>query len=142
MSQENVDSLRRGFELWNVALGDPDEATWRGAMAELNEGYHPEAEVDFSRTIPDFPTSPAREAMTAWMEGARGTFAAVHVAATEILDAGDAVVVAIRMTGKGALSGADTEGDFFYVFRYSGGLIISATTYTTRQDAVEAVGLV
>jgi ketosteroid isomerase-like protein len=141
MSQENVDSLRRGFDLWNVALGDADESTWRSAMAELNEGYHPEAEVDFSRTVPDFPTSPAREAMTAWMEGARGTFAAVYVEATEILDAGDAVVVAIRMTGKGASSGADTAGDFFYVFRYRAEQIISATTYMTRQDAVEAVGL-
>jgi ketosteroid isomerase-like protein len=141
MSQANVDELRRGFAAWNVALNDPDEPTWRDAMAEMLDGYHPEAVVDFSRTVPDFPTTPAREAMAAWVEDARGTFATTHVEAVEMLDVGEAVMAAIRVAGAGALSGASLEAEFFYVFRYRDEQIISATTYESRQEALKAVGL-
>jgi hypothetical protein len=141
MSQENVEALRHGFELWNVALSNPEEATWRSAMTEMIEGYDPAAQVDFSRTVPDFPTTNAREAMASWVEDARGTFTSVSCAPTEILDAGEAVMAAIRITGTGTLSGASLEADFYYVFRYRAELIISATTYITREDALSAVGL-
>ena len=81
MSRENVESLRHGFELWNVASSDPDEKTWRAAMHEMVAAYHPDAKLDFSRTLPDFPTTDVKEAMTAWIESARGTFTDVRLGA-------------------------------------------------------------
>jgi ketosteroid isomerase-like protein len=141
MSEQKVDALRRGFELWSVALSDPDETTWRAAMAEMVESYHPDALVDFSRTVPDFPAAEARAAMTSWVEDARGTFSAVHVEPTEMVDGGDAVMAAMRITGVGTLSGATMEAPFFYVFRYRGEQVISATTYKSRDEALAALGL-
>jgi ketosteroid isomerase-like protein len=142
MSQENVELVRRGFELWNVAAGDPDERTWRVAMAEMLAGYHPEAELDFSRTLPDFPTTgDVSEAMTAWVEGARGSFTEVRIEATDLIDAGDAVVAGMRISGEGAISGVKIESEFFYTFRFREGQIVAATTYVTRREALKAVGL-
>ena len=102
MSRENVESLRHGFELWNVASSDPDEKTWRAAMHEMVAAYHPDAKLDFSRTLPDFPTTDVKEAMTAWIESARGTFTDVRLEPTDVIDAGDSVVAGMRVTGTGA----------------------------------------
>jgi ketosteroid isomerase-like protein len=139
MSEQNVAALRQGFERWNIALSDPDETTWRAAMAEMISGYHPEAHIDFSRTVPDFPNAMAQEAMASWIEDARGTFTGANVTATEILDGGDAVMAVVHITGIGTLSGAELAADFFYVFRYRGERIISATTYISREEALAAL---
>ena len=51
MSQENVEQLRFGFQRWNVALNEPDESAWRAIADEVSYAYHPEAQIDFSRTV-------------------------------------------------------------------------------------------
>jgi ketosteroid isomerase-like protein len=142
LSRENVEILRRGFELWNVAAGDPDERTWRVAMVEMLAAYHPEAELDFSRTVPDFPTAgDVGEAMTAWVEGARATFTEVRIEPTDLIDGGDVVVAGMRIAGEGTLSGVKIEAEFFYTFRFREGQVVAATTYVTRREALQAVGL-
>src|SRR5277367_865436 len=139
MSRENVEILRRGFELWNVAAGDPDERTWRAAMAEMLTPYHPEAELDFSRTLPDYPVrGDVGEAMTAWVEAARATFTEVRIEPTDLIDAGDAVVAGMRIAGEGTLSGVKIDAEFFYMFRFREGQIVAATTYLTRREALQA----
>ncbi len=141
MSQENVTSLRHGFELWNVASSAADEKIWRAALAEMVAGYHSDAEVDFSRTLPDFPNAGVVEAMSGWVEAARGMFTDVRLEPTAIIDAGDAAVATMRVTGTGGLSGATVDAEIFYVFRFRDGLVSAATTYMTEQEALEAVGL-
>jgi ketosteroid isomerase-like protein len=141
MSQENVESLRHGFELWNVASSEPDERTWRAAMDEMVAAYHPDAKIDFSRTLPDFPSTGVTAAMTAWVESARGTFSDVLLEPTDVVDAGDSVVVSLRITGKGTLSGVDIAAEVFYVFTFRDGQVVAATTYLSRREALETVGL-
>ena len=106
------------FELLNVASSDPDEKTWRAAMHEMVAAYHPDAKLDFSRTLPDFPTTDVKEGMTAWIESARGTFTDVRLEPTDIIDAGGAVVAGMRVTGTGALSGVNIDAEVFYVFGF------------------------
>ena len=141
MSQENVEAARRGFELWNVVASDPDDATWSAAMEEMTAAYHPDAKLDFSRTAPDFAPTRGREAMTAWAAGARGTLVDVRFQPMDFIDVDDGVVVPVRVSGRGALSGVDIGGEFAYVFRYLAGQVISATTFPTLDEALEAVGL-
>jgi hypothetical protein len=71
MSQENVEAIRRGFELWNIAMGGGDEASRQTALRQMVEQYHPNAELDYSRTLPDFLPIRGRKAMVSWTEGAR-----------------------------------------------------------------------
>jgi ketosteroid isomerase-like protein len=141
MSQQNVEQLRHGFELWNIAANDPDEKTWRAALAEMVAGYHPDAEIDFSRTLPDFPATGVVEAMSGWVESARGTFTDVRLEPTNIIDAGDAAVSTMRVTGTGGMSGVAVDAEIFYVFRFREGQVVAAATYMTQQEALAAVGL-
>jgi ketosteroid isomerase-like protein len=141
MSQENVEAIRRGFELWNVAMGDGDEATRETALRQMVEEYHPDAELDYSRTLPDFLPTRGRKAMVSWTLGAREAFGEVRVEPVEYVDAGDAVVVQVRMLVKGTSSGASVGGKFVYVFRYQDKQVISATSYLTMREALDAVGL-
>jgi hypothetical protein len=62
MSQENVAQPRAGFEMWGAVLNEPDEAIRRSVTAGLSSAYHPEARIDFSRTISDSrpPAQPRR----------------------------------------------------------------------------------
>jgi ketosteroid isomerase-like protein len=141
MSEENVEAIRRGFELWNVAMGGGDEASRQTALRQMVEAYHPDAELDFSRTLPDFSPTRGRKAMISWTEGAREAFGEVRIEPVEYVDAGDAVVVRVRMLARGTSSGANVGGEFIYVFRDQDQQVISATTYRTMRNALEAVGL-
>jgi ketosteroid isomerase-like protein len=142
MSQENVKAIRRGFELWNVAIGGGDGASRQTALRQMVEQYHPDAELDYSRTLPDFLPTRGREAMVSWTEGAREAFGEVRIEPGEYVDAGEAVVVQVRMRAKGTSSGASVGGEFVYVFRFQGKLVSSATSYRTMREALDAVRLV
>lgn len=141
MSHENVEMTRRGFELWNIAMGASDDESRRSALEQMAENYHPDAELDFRRTLPDFAPTRGREAMISWTEGAREALGAVRIAPLEYVDAGDAVMVRVRLSAQGASSGASTGAEFVYVFRFRAQQVIAATTYTTRAQALEAVRL-
>ena len=140
MSQENVEAIRRGFELWNIAMGGGDETSRRTALRQMVEEYHPDAELDYGRTLPDFLPTSGREAMVSWTEGAREAFGEVQIDPVEYVDAGDAVVVRVRMLAKGTSSGASVSGEFVYVFRYRDEQVISATSYLTMREALQAGG--
>jgi ketosteroid isomerase-like protein len=142
MSQHNVEAIRHGFELWNASLNESDRARREDAVRTLAAAYDPDATIDFSRTTPDLASAKGAGAMLDWMRGARGLFDHVEIKPTEFVDSGDAVAVATRITATGSISGAPVVFEYAYVFRYnSAGRIISATSYTTMRDALEATGL-
>ena len=78
MSHENVETVRKGIKLWNLALGG-DDATWRAALQDMIAAHHPDAELDYRRTLPDFRPARGTEAIIAWTEGAREAFGEVRI---------------------------------------------------------------
>jgi hypothetical protein len=141
MSQENVEKAKLGFELWNASLTDVDGARRDQAIDRLKAAYHPEATIDFSRTTPDFGSTTGPDAMLNWMNGARGLFDHVQIEATELIDAGHAVVVATRITATGSTSGVPVQFEYAYLFRYNkAGEVTAAISYPTMAEALEAVG--
>ena len=141
MSQENVDTTRAGFALWNVAVSDASPARRREALQGMAAAYHPEAEIDFTRTTPDSASTRGPAAMLAWMEAAQELFEQVEIEATDFIDAGDAVVVAVRITGTGTSSRVPVALEYAYVFRFSERQVVSATSYPTLEQARQAVGV-
>jgi ketosteroid isomerase-like protein len=139
VSQENVDVARRAFALWTEAMTDSDDSVWRAALREMIEQFHPQAELDFTRTTPDLTGD--REAMASWVERARDTYASLHIDTTDWLDAGDAVVLTARFTGQGAASGIALTAEIAYVVRCRDGQIVSETSFSSRQEALGAAGL-
>ena len=141
MSQENVRAIRLGFEHWNTAANDPDDGKRRDAMEKMAEPYHPDAVVDFSRTLPDYSPTRGSGSMIAWMTAAREAFTAVRIEPTEFIDTDKGIVVRVRVTATGSTSEAITELEFAYVFEFREGLVVSAISYRTVEEAREAVGL-
>jgi ketosteroid isomerase-like protein len=141
MSQENVEAVTFGFKLWGIAVSDPDVGRRRQASQAMAATYSPDAMIDFSRTTPDYSATDGPRGMVAWMEEARGAFTDLRVELVEAIDAGEAVVASARISGRGASSGVPVVLDYAYVFGLSGGQIVSAVSYPTLAQALQAVGL-
>ena len=139
MSDENIETVVKGFELWNLAMVG-DNANWRTALQEMIDHYHPDAELDYRRTLPDFTSTRGTEAIITWTEGAREAFGSVRIEPKDYIEAGGSIVVPVRMVARGASSGADAVGNFVYVFRFRSELIVSATSFKTVAEALRAAG--
>ncbi len=132
MSQEDVDVVRRGWKAFNE----------RGLDAFFDESYAEDCVCE------DFPELPDR-AVYAGREGFRerywhfveswGDFVIEPV---EFLDAGNDVVIAVvAMTGRGEGSGAPLDGLAVFVCELRDGAIVRDRPFTSRSQALEAVGL-
>ena len=141
MSKANVEAVTLGFRLWDIAVSDPDAGSRRDASQAMVAAYSPDAVFDFSRTTPDYSATEGTQGMVAWVEEARGSFTDLRVELVEAIDAGDAVVASARISGRGATSEAPVVLDYAYVFGFSGGQVVSAVSYLTMREALEAVGL-
>jgi ketosteroid isomerase-like protein len=102
--------------------------------------YHPDAELDFRRTLPDFTPTRGTAAIIAWTEGAREAFGSIRIEPEDYIEAGGSIVVPVRLVARGASSGAETAANFVYVFRFRSQLIVSATSFATVAQALKATG--
>lgn len=134
MSQQNVETVRRGYELYT-----------RGDLAGVAGLFADEAELAdlggigvagtgaATRYGPDgFPQS-AAEALEAFED--------YRVEAEEFVDVGDAVVVPVRISGRGRASGAALEIRLAHVWLFRAGKVIRGDVYRTTSEALDAVGL-
>jgi ketosteroid isomerase-like protein len=130
MSQENVEIVKEIFAAW--ANRDRRSAT---------RHIHPDIHVDISPWT--FLTRPADGP-----EGLRETFrelvdniASVEFHMERLLDAGDHVVVALRVTGRGRESGIPVQREGFAVYTLREGLVVALSAYETLAGAQVAAGL-
>jgi uncharacterized protein len=128
MSQENVETVRRGFAAFErgdvtqmldlmtddlvTYRADPDGATFHGKEGFLG------ATADWTEDFSDWSVIPE-----------------------EFIDAGDRVLVHVRQMARGEESGIRVEGEFWFVFEVRGSRISKLSFYVRRGEALEAVGL-
>ena len=137
MSRENVEMVRRGFEVFQAGWerGDPVAAFDAGFFAEDMDWFTP----------PGFP-GPAvfrgrdgfLEFMRIWTED----FEDWSVELERLIDAGDDRVVALfhhRATGRG--SGVPVELRQGFLYELEGGQVVRMRNYFTLEEALEAAGL-
>ena len=128
MSQENVEIVRAMFE--QFARGD------FSALGDLPDDF----EFVASRDLPDAGTYRGELAirwMTAWVQSFEGH----TIRATEIIDAGDKVLVAIFQRGRPRGSQTVVEGSGWVALSFRGGEIARAEGFPDRAEALEAAGL-
>jgi ketosteroid isomerase-like protein len=103
------------------ALYDP-AITWESCYGPLTGVYHSHAGV--------------RQFFHDWME----SIESFQAHAERFTDAGDAVVVGIRIRGRGRASGVEIDMPQGHVYRIRNGLIVYVGLHKTEGAAFEAIG--
>ena len=136
MSQENVEVVRRSFEVFNR---DGLEAAFRGGFLS------PEVVVDLSGTgIPGLGVYSGHDEVTAFFEQDWFTtfpFAEWEIVVEELVDHGDCVVNMSRQRGRGAKSHVAAEVELTNIHTLRDGQIVRIEVYRDRKQALKAAGL-
>jgi ketosteroid isomerase-like protein len=130
VSQKNVDRAwraSRDFESLLDALAD--DIVWD------NRDYGAELPPEWVASVA------GKAAVTAMLRSWVGTWDDFRFDVEEIIDGGDSVVVVVRETGRGRGSGLPMAHDYCHVWSFEAGSIVAATAYSSKVDALRAVGL-
>src|SRR5919201_3284636 len=128
MSKENVELAQRVLGHL-VATG---EVLWDAADPEIEVHDH---------DTPDQGDYVGHEDLTRWLEEWGAAWAEWSIEPEEFIDAGDSVVVLIRMKAEGRGSGIELDRQDALVYEIHRGLIKRIDYYNDRDEALKAVGL-
>jgi ketosteroid isomerase-like protein len=129
MSQENVEIVGRGYAHYN-RTGEPDYSV-----------FDPEIVYDVSRRTFDPLVYHGHQGVREFVALMRQQWATMRLEPQEFVDAGDRVVVSIRLIGVGRESGAETTANAAHVWTFRDGKIVRQTVFQTMDEALEAAGL-
>jgi uncharacterized protein len=133
MPQENVEIVRRGYELYTA--GDVEGvADLFSADAELADagGLGVAETAVGTRHGPEGFLRASEEVLEAFED--------YRVEAEDFIDAGEAVVVPVRISGRGRASGAEQEARLAHLWVLRDGKVIRGEVYRTTEEALEAAG--
>jgi ketosteroid isomerase-like protein len=136
MSQENITTLMRGYEVFN--RGDIP------AISELaREIGTPDVEWGAVGAFPGVEgLYRGPEAIAEWMDVIRSEWEEFEVTLDEVLhDGEDVLVVAELLRGRGRESGAEVEMRIFSTYWFEKGKLRRRAAFTERTAALEAAGL-
>jgi ketosteroid isomerase-like protein len=136
MSQENVERAREAYDALGLAVrkGDFD--------AFFREYVHPEIEWVPLEGGPDsYTVSSGQGPVKARLVEMLEVMEEPQIEAEEIIDAGEKVVIAVRISGRGRASGIDVEASWFHVLTARDNKAVRIEWYGSRANALEAAGL-
>jgi ketosteroid isomerase-like protein len=130
MSEENVEIVRRCYEAVN-----------RGDLASADAYLHPEIEFHTYVQSPEAGVYRGKEAVRKYNETLFGQFEVIRFEVTDLVDAGDRVVV--LTTQHAVPKGGQQEMNVHVaeVWAIRDGLLVERRSYSTKTEALEAVGL-
>ena len=130
MSRENVEIVR-------AIYADP-----RGLTATGSDKVAPDAEFDFTATYPDRPIMRGVEELRSFRDSGPWSGSSVHFEPERFFDVDDErVLVFVRVTATGQMSGAPVEIRAAHEFTIRDDLLVRFKVYGDREQALEAVGL-
>jgi ketosteroid isomerase-like protein len=132
MSQQNLDLVRRIYDLWNQ--GDIDAAT---------ELFDPEVVWQGYTHLPDSGRRDGVDAVRAWVTDFAEAWGEIQVGIERLVEVGNGAVLAlVRMSGRGRDSGAAvTSGVDGHLWTIRAGKVVAVRMYQGSREALEAVGL-
>ena len=132
MSEENVEVVRRGFELWQDGRIEEWIATL-DADIEWDVSAHP---------LPDFPdTGTGREALAGHMRAYLSGWNDYETSIKELIDRGDDVVAIMHERARMRGSDMTLDRDLPNVGTVRDGRAVRFRVFKTRNQALEAAGL-
>jgi ketosteroid isomerase-like protein len=130
MSQENVELIRRSFELVS-----------RGDLAELLKLLGPDFELHENVLAPDAAVYRGPEGFGKWLEASMEAFTDFQFGPERFIEAGDWVLAPVHASGKGKGSGAPFSARYVTAFKVRQGKVVFAASYENLPEALKAAGL-
>jgi ketosteroid isomerase-like protein len=129
MSQENVEIVRAGYDLWNA-----------GDMDALRGLFDPDASLRLPEGWPEPGPFIGRDAVMRQLDQQRETWDAdALVPIADFIDAGDRV--AVRFIWRGTGHGPESNIELTGVYTVGDGRILAVEHFWDHAKALEAVGL-
>jgi ketosteroid isomerase-like protein len=132
VSQENVDIAEAAYDAWN-----------KGDLEAVLDQLHPDVEWEENAQV--YPgLDPVYHGHEGFRKRQRDAFDAWErfaVEDCELIDAGDHIVVPMRLTAKGRYSGIEVEMTVCDVLTFGDGKVVRHRLFANRADALKAVGL-
>jgi ketosteroid isomerase-like protein len=134
MSQENVQIVRRYWELFNAGGVE-------AAARELESAFDPEVEFHEDAAFPDAGVHRGMDAIVAYVKQFQELMVGHEIEVEELREAEDSVVAFVHEVASGSRSTVAVELRPAFVWRFQGGAVVRVEAYLDRQKALEAVGL-
>ena len=130
MPQDNAAIVRTAYERWSD-----------GDFAGDVSFFDPEVSYVIGPGFPDTGIYSGLEEVGKFLEGWIAAWDTASLEAREIVDAGQKVLVAVRLNATGHASGITGDLFFFHVWTMRGGKVIRLEAIRDRTDALKAAGL-
>jgi ketosteroid isomerase-like protein len=138
MSQENVEAAKRGYAMLNDAL----RAGGPGSLNLLvEERLDPKVVIKPSGVLPESEEVHGHDGALRFLATQMEAFKAMWFEPQEFIDAGDRVVVRVRLGGSARHTGIAVEFERIHVWTYRGGKVARLDIYASKRQALEAAGL-
>ncbi len=134
MSQENVDTVREMFAIFN-------DRGVEAATIAFGHLLSPDFGLEEAAELPDPGAFTGRDAFIANLAKLAEAFEELRMEPLEVVDLGDNVVVVVSISGRGRGGSAPVEATFAQLWSLRDGKAVSLRDYATRGEALEAVGL-
>jgi ketosteroid isomerase-like protein len=128
MSQENVELARRGYDAFN-----------RGEVAF--ELLDPEIEWSEGTDVPEPQVYHGHDGVRRQQERFREAWASFSIEPEEFIEAGDQLVVMVKLVAQGKGSGVEVEARGAHVWTVRDGRAVRLEMYVDPARALAAVGL-
>jgi ketosteroid isomerase-like protein len=131
MSQENVEIVRRAVEAFNS-----------GEVSEILARAHPDFEAEIPPDVSAEPDSyRGEQGIRRYLSSFQHAMQDIHFEAEELWDAGESVIVALRLSARGRTTAIPVQQRSTGVWTVRDGKIIRIRAYATSAEAFKAVGL-
>ena len=132
MSQENVETLRRGLEAFN-------RADVKAALEVLD------AEVEWypavQRMLGERTVYRGHEGVRDMFRNMDEVYLEFRIEDAEFRDLGDRVIATCRIRARGRQSEAESDTPFGYLFDFRNGKVVRVRAFLDPKEALEAAGL-
>jgi ketosteroid isomerase-like protein len=130
MSQQNLEIVRRCYELWN-----------RREWSAITDIFDQEVEIDLSRNVFNPDVYEGHAGVERYVRVVEEVWDDFRIVPTELIDAGEKVVTAVTVHGKGKGSGVEVEMQLFNVWTLCDSKIVHVVGgYRDREEALAAAG--
>jgi uncharacterized protein len=137
MGRGDVEFLRTAYEAFNRAVQSGDIVPWIEKFLDTEVEWRLAADQPDARAEIFRGHKGVKRLFDRWLEA----WEEWALEPEEFIEAGDTWVVLDRIHGRGKASGVKMEVPYAHVFKLGGGKVVEARDYSTKEEALHAVGL-